>query len=97
MGIFVSEDLTINNGITLKSFYVSVGTSPIGIEIRDGVYFIEGSATYWMNEESRNTKAALKITQVETKLTREEFISEDVYEHVYKKLKSKYSKYTNII
>lgn len=80
MGVFVSQDLTLNSGITIHSYYINIGNSTITVSKKE----VEVVMSVWASQEAYAAGAS-PLTAMFVKADYDQ--GENIFSVLYTKLK----------
>lgn len=89
MGLNVTEEIVLRNGLTVNSFYAAIANNTIKIEKISDIYFLSARISFWVSKEARDSSKE-SIGSREITVDSETSPSDNVYEILYTRLKSFY-------
>lgn len=54
MGLDISQDITLNNGITLNAYHANIGNSSLKITKEEDTFVVEGCFSLWYTKDAKD-------------------------------------------
>jgi hypothetical protein len=89
MGIKVTDELVLDNGLSVNEYYISLGENETRIQKRGDTYVIDGFFGFWITKEARDGDAR-PIGQKLVRVEQSDVPTGNIYDLLYTKLKEGY-------
>lgn len=90
MGIKVTDDLALDNGLSVGEYYISLGENEARIQKRGTTYVIDGFFSFWISKEARDADTR-PIGEKLVRIEQSDVPTGNIYELLYTKLKEGYT------
>ena len=94
MGLTVTEDITLDNGLTINSYYVSLSHNEIRIMKYGTQYIVQGTFSSWVSRELKEARMR-EFSRRPISIILPNAPTNNIYELLYSKLKEQLPSYVD--